>query len=259
MLGVFVAAVVFALVTLRLVTQESVPRITVTVAVALALRRDRPPGRRSSTICPPRSGWSRSSSRCTARPSAPSSASSARASAIGVPAPEGPTTDTVAADRPGRVTWIDDAALEGLALATGGDAGRHGRPGRFVAQGDVVLRQLGGRPLDPAERHRAQEVGAPRDPSDHGPGPGLRDAPARRHRAARPLARHQRPHHGSEAILRSADLLRRLARRPPVDHRVVREGRVILLRPRPPSRSCSAWRSIRSGARPRLRPTWPRC
>ncbi len=163
MLGVFVAAVVFALVTLRLVTQESVPRITVTVAVALAfvaigllvaffhhlsaeIRVEsiifQVHGETVGAIAREASARARrAASRRRRRPRPPPSRR----------------------DRPGRVAWIDDAALEALALASGGTLVVTRRPGLFVARGDVVLRaaRAAARSTRPSGTDAA--VGAPRD------------------------------------------------------------------------------------------------
>jgi uncharacterized membrane protein len=230
--AVFIGTFVFALVALRLVREDEIPGVTVTVAVALTLValgllvgffHHMASEIRVERIVD--AVWDETRRAVDAGLREPASSDDAEPVAT-------PLAATVQARSSGRVRWIDESALADVARATGGTVVLVPGPGDFLAEGEPVARMHGGRA--PVEAERARVAGAvstgtqrtmPQDVAF-----GLRQLTDMALRALSPSLND--PTTAEEAVLRGSDLLRRIADRR-LGSRVLEEGRPLVVRDRP--------------------------
>lgn len=230
----FLATFVFALVALRLVREDQVPGITVNVAVVLGfvvlgllvvffhhMASEIRVERLIEAI------WQET------RDTIPRTLPESHAGSGPPTEPGEPLVASAPAAGTGRIRWIDDAALAEVARESGGTAVVRPAPGDFVAEGEPVIRMLGGDPLAPAQRERltaAVMLGTQRSMSQD-VAFGLRQLTDVALRALSPGINDPTTAH--EAILRQADLLRRMADRRLGSSVVDDDGRPLVLRDRP--------------------------
>lgn len=232
--GGFVGAFVFALVALRLVREDEVPGITVNVAVLLGfvvlgllvaffhhMASEIRVERLIEVI------WEETKQGIEQTLTEPVG------DEVDIIAAEAPVSAQAYASHTGRIRWIDDETLAGVARASGGTVEVQAAPGDFVADGQEIVRMVGGAPLEShqvarlaaavelrTERTLAQDVAF-----------GLRQLTDVGLRALSPSVND--PTTAEEAILRSVDLLRRIADRRLGVAVLDTGGRMLVARPRP--------------------------
>jgi len=232
-IGGFVGTFVFALVALRLVREDQVPGITVNVAVLLCfvvlgllvgffhhMASEIRVERLIDAI------WEETRVAIGSVLTAPHGAE-------GPVAPDTPPVAQARATATGRVRWVDDEALAGVARETGGVAAVVPAPGDFVAEGEPVVRMVGGEPPGAEQIARlagAISVGTQRTMYQD-VAFGFRQLADVGLRALSPSVND--PTTAEEAIMRVADLLRRVADRRLGVAILDDDGRLLVTRPRP--------------------------
>lgn len=230
----FVATFVFALVALRLVREEQVPGLTVTVAVLLGfvvlgllvaffhhMASEIRVERLIEAI------WDETRAMIAV------DLTQAHAGDEGTAPLAGPLVGSAHATRTGRIRWVNDAALAAVARESGGLASVERAPGDFVAEGERVVGMRGGVTLtaDQVERLSAAVILGTQRSMTQDVAFGLRQLSDVGLRALSPSVND--PTTAEEAILRLADLLRRLADRRLGTVVEDADGRALVVRPRP--------------------------
>jgi uncharacterized membrane protein len=145
----------------------------------------------------------------------------------------GPPSADVRAGRTGRVLWVDEGAVMGVARACGSTVVVIPPVGGFICEGETVARCHGGRP--PGESERAAVTGAVQVGTQRTHAGdisyGLRQLTDIALRALSPGVNDSTTAH--EAILRAGDLLRRLADRDLGLRLRDADGALLLVRERP--------------------------
>ncbi len=233
-IGGFVGAFVFALVALRLVREDQVPGITVNVAVVLGfvvlglliaffhhMASEIQVERLIDSI------WEES--RFVVSQTYPEAQSSHDHPVV----PDAPLVAEVRSSRTGRVRWTDDDEIAAVMRQSGGIAHVVPAAGDFIAEGEAIVRVVGGARLASRDLDRlrgAVTLGTQRSMA-RDVAFGIRQLTDVGLRALSPSVND--PTSAEEAILRAADIMRRLCDRRLGSAVIDGDGRVLVINPRP--------------------------